>query len=460
MIINGITEESLFDSLKILDESTGNDSILTHGQTLHIECVADSEKGLINWTAAQDIEGKQEAALVDEDISMNAFLAKLKKRVSMVNSNEDVVVLCFGYAESVLVGDKVRTHWIKVNPIVPFEFVNGKPDFPMIVLDLTNENYNLAMESRMALYNELTENVYIIREIAFSSIGKLLDSAASFKNMAKIPLGSALLLANRMAADSKELKLIYRNARGKVKPLIGLAGNRFTPESEYNFYKTACLTIDVMFGCGVKKIYSWSIEEDMTNAYVQIGGKTSDGQMNIMSLNHDYGNYFISLRIRTSDIPGISASVTAFIKIGEGEVQIQKNSAYHWDAFIRRGGAASLFYRSTRKGQTIPLKDDIDSFLDCVNVMKESEVKFSYSIKDKIHDIMAIIGMRRTAKNEKLNQQGEDELFDKYGSNQNAYSLFEEVINKTYMDLPPKQRDELSIKYMELFEAIYAGIKK
>lgn len=445
MIRQGTTEKELMEVLERLDKETATDNIVTNGQPITIKCRREA-KGLTNWSIQQDVHNSKfsKPIVYSQGNGYPGILNSIKNDVAMSNINEDIAILCYSCAELKRTYDgKIMTHWIVINPSIPFETEeDGTPRFPMFDLKMTDNEFKVAMESRMALYNECNEDIYPIREVAFSSIGKLLDSAASFKNMAQIPLGSALLLAERFATDLKSLKLIYRNYEGHVKPLIGIAGNRFVQESEVGFYKLAFDTITSMFGssqCG-----KWIVTDEYSLATVFIS--FADENKNDLFADERF-KHTVMLKIKTSDVPGVSASVTAVMKHGDAEIYIQKNSAYHWASFIRRGGAESLFYRTERGGNKYSLKDDIERFLSRVETIENNDYVLTEELFHKIvNGAKPIIGKKKLEQNmDKI-----ESLKSKVGTSCNGFAILEEAIDATYFVLPEKQANELSGLYAKI----------
>ena len=490
MLQTGKSEKELMELVAKIDELTEIDSTISMGQPVVIRAtmcgvpetdedgkVVCDEDGkpikkcqLKNWSLQVNSESispkshfeipiddtkrrgrkrKREGASKDEANSYNALCRTLDSIRQMESPlNEEIVVLCLASSkEHRQYNGKIITNWIVINPTIPFEMVNGMPEFPTLTLEMTESEYHLAMESRMALYNEFTHDIYPIREVAFSSIGKLLDSAASFKNMATIPLGSALLLADRLAEPQKELKLIYRNAKSHVKPLIGIAGSRFAEDSQYDFFRGGLDYIARNFGMYTMK--DWEITDDVSTVNVYLNQYTRD-------------NAKVYLRLQTSDIPGTSASVTAFLEIEEildnprpgpkrnGSALIQKNSAYHWDSFKEKGGVQGLFVRyekdDKKRKNPISIKSEIEAFLakydgiDNINVVYNGK-----KLLEKKDEIVRLIGKKRA-------KSIEDTLVK--GNVYNAKVLFHELVKGTMNDLPSKQANELTKLYADLLMII------
>lgn len=497
----GKDREDLWRELEALDEATGIDAFICQGQNVSLEIDGiespflsgkknnagvqgnplvikahvsydttdaaddtddtDDEKITIkNWTISK--EGVQDIMkkVIDYGKGNRTKLYEALKGHRMdASMDENLVVLCYSGCDTKAKNGKIKTHWIVINPSVPFEMVNGFPSFPMLDLELTKDEFMLCMESRMALYSELSEDIYPIRETAFSSIGKLLDATASFKNIAAIPLGSALLLADKISMDLKNLKLIYRNGEGHFKPLIGVAGSRFAPYSEEEFFKKLISWLDCRFG-GVS-IRNWKIYDDVSIVDAELSCKISrngeERQQSVsemlceaMSLYAECADEFkIRLRMKTSDVPGVSASVTAYAKFGDAEVQIHKNSAYHWDSFVRQGeGVLNLLVPSKKNG--VPIDENIAEFIKKINSLKKKEIRFNKAV-DGINGIINQIGKRRIADAEAVIARIKDGI---EAESANAYELFKKVLEETFTKLPAKQSDELMIKYGEFFHSL------
>ena len=483
MLKTGKTEAELMQLISKIDELTDIDSTISVGQPIVINAIMCGEKELDengkvmlddnnkpimnchikNWTLQVKSSSMRAKKHIVVPIGKNRPGPKKKnntpskKDANSADSlmltldsirqmeaplNVEIVVLCLASTkEHRQYNGKIITNWIVINPSIPFEMVNGMPEFPTLTLELTDEEYRLAMESRMALYNEFTQDIYPIREVAFSSIGKLLDSAASFKNMATIPLGSALLLADRLA-DQKELKFIYRNANGKVKPLIGIAGSRFAEDNQYDFFRGGLDYIAENFG--VYTIKSWEITDDVSTVNVYLN-------------QYERENARVYLRLQTSDIPGTSASVTAFLELsGEQDVGfkpsalIQKNSAYHWDSFKEKGGVQGLFVHYNKDDKKcknpILIKTEIEQFLSVYDAIYGIKVVYDgKKVLDKQAEIIKLIGKKRAKSLETTLTRGN--VYD-------GGTLYHTMVEKTYSALPTKQANELTKLYADLLEII------
>lgn len=450
MIRQGKDKEELLHVLEELDSYTNIDNVLTHGQNVTIRCARHNGK-LCNWSIEEELTTKE--IVIDKNTGYDTFLEALEDNIQNTQINENISILCYSYAEAHRTYDgKIKTRWIVINPAIPFETDSqGMPVFPMLNLDLTDGEYKTCMQSKLALYDEFSENIYPIMEIAFSSIGKLLDSAASFKNMARIPLGSALLLAERFGNDLKKLQLIFRNAHGNIKPLIGIAGDRFARYEEKKFFEDAFKEIDSMFM--MNSIGKWKITDELSTANVYVSSIT-EYKKGLPSFA-DYMDFPVFIRVQTSDIPGVSASVSAFAIIGGYTIFIHKNSAYRWQKF-KDATAKSLFYRKkARSKKDISLKEDIDAFVDKINRLKEHQVLYDENVTSKIEEIKKVIGKRLMAdKEDKVNAAGQ------YGILYNGYQLLERILSATYITMPDKQANVLYGKYGELVSVLVENIKK
>lgn len=484
MLRTGRTEEELMQLVAKIDELTDIDSTISVGHKIVIRAEmcgveeADEEGNIIydedgkptinchiqNWEFEMNPSRIPPREYVEAPLPMH-HRGRKKKRIDLSKSemnsmdalmatldsirqteaplNEEIVVLCLASTKEYRqFNGKIITNWIVINPTIPFEMVNNSPEFPTLELEMTDGEYKLALESRLALYNEFTHIIYPIREVAFSSIGKLLDSAASFKNMATIPLGSALLLADRLAEPQKELKFIYRNAKGNVKPLIGIAGSRFAEDSQYGFFRDGLDYIGETFGIYTMK--SWEITDDLSTVNVYLNQYERDDAR-------------VYLRLQTSDIPGTSASVTAFLEISDKQAMplkpsaiIQKNSAYHWDSFKDKGGVKGLFvhYDKNDKKRKNPIfiKDEIEHFMEMYDAVCGANVLYDgEDIAMKEDEIVKLIGKKRAKDLESKVVRG---------NVYNGGELYHTLVKKTFDTLPVKQANELTKLYADLLIAI------
>lgn len=442
MLIKGKEETGLREAVESLDSITRVDSVVSNGPDINITC--QKIKGqLVNWTIEQN--GETKTIAYEKGRGFNDLFDAIKKCTEENDISEDITVLCYMGVSVRREGSKIKTWWAVINPAVPFEIINGKPDFEILPMELDDAEYRIAMESRMGFYNEFSKDFYPIRETAFSSIGKLLDSAASFRNIPDIPLGNALLVANRISTDMKGLKFIVRNGKDHFKPLMGVAGARFAYEPESVFFDRGIEQIGKMFGPHF--VGDWSITDEASTANVFVS--STDGSERTKGSLGAYRDFPIYVRLQTSDIPGVSASVTAVAQIGSGYVIIQKNSAYHWDTFLKRGGVESLFTRKEGE-KTISIKDDIDSFVDKIRFLKEHDITINDDVLKRVDSILKKVGMRRMSKMDAVDAE--------YGKTENGYDFLLRIINGTYHKFPLKKWNELAYRYSDLVESLVKAV--
>lgn len=406
----GCDENSLFEVLKELDSTTNIDSVLNPGQ--HITVTGVRRNGHIkDWSIKADSKAYKKSLPYAKGVGYTSLEAALSSLDKESDLNETINVLCYFKTDASRTWDnKIVSYWFNISPCIPFDIKDGQPDFQVIKFELKESDYKVMMESRLALYNEFTEDIYPIRTIAFSSIGKLMDCAASFKYMADVPLGSALLIAERLASV-KNLKFIYRYRSEHIKPLVAIAGTRYVKYSQLDFFKQALDYVSRNYICHIEK---WSVSDELTTMNVVLDG---------------FGEYSIYIQIKTSDIPGTSMSVEAFARFGSGSVKIIKNSSYHWDCFEKNGGVDGLF-----EGVFEAIKNfELD-------YEKLSNKTFYYD-ETCIKDIVKVLGKKRAGRIDKIDSGEYD-----------AKTLFKLVVNSTYCELPVKQAHELTKRYAELLE--------
>lgn len=408
----GIEEKELFEVLSDLDETTNVDSVLNTRQKVVI--TAERKNGhLSNWSLMEDMDGYSGSVPYTKGVGYRTLEAALSSIDKEESFNESINVLCYLSTEPAKSWDgKIVSKWFNVSPGVPFDIKDGKPDFQTITLELKESDYKVMMESRLALYNEFSGDIYPIRKMAFSSIGKLMDCAASFKYLAEIPLGSALLIAERLSTV-RNLKFLYRYRSENVKPLIAIAGTRYVKYSQLDFFKKA---LDFVSSKTICHIERWAVSDELTTINVVLDGTAG---------------YSIYLKIQTSDIPGTSISVSAYAKIGRGSLLLLKNSSYHWSSFEENGGVKTLFNG---------MFETIDEFKENYNELAEKEVDYDGSY---MANILKILGKKRSSKVKPVES-----------GTYMADSLLRKIVDATYSELPVKQAGELAKCYSRFFKEL------
>lgn len=411
MIKSGNSLDELRDLLLTLDETTvleGN--LLTRRQELEIHAVR--QDGCLLWNASltptSDVQGG------GQRLTGKGY-EKLVAAIDAMNTEREVdvslVVLALAGLEKARTWDsKLVSNWILVAPSDPYLMEEGKPKFRTLQLELTDEEYAICAESNLAFYDEIDDILYPIRECAFDSIGRMMDCAASFKYRTPFPLGSALLLAERLA-KLNSIRFLYRNRTEKVCPLIGIVGNNFDLYGQLCFVDEA---LDIIQGQYICHIDRWTVTDEKT--VVTVLADMLDPELGI------------EFDIQTGDIMGTSMSITAYARIGKGRLMLRKNSAYHRKSFA---GVSSLF-----EG----VFESIYSFQDSYYQNKNLYCSFS---SEDAKPIKSILGATRFSKVQ-LPADGTYRVGE----------LMRVLVNATFCYLAEKQTTDLTKAYSAFYNQI------
>lgn len=406
----GKNEESLFKVLKDLDTKTKIDLLNKPNQKIHLSAQRTKDGHLTNWIIMEDTTDFKSNKKKTNGKKYNSLIDALNNMDKELISNDEINVLAYCSTDLKRKNGLIVSKWFNISPCIPFELDNkGNPQFNYITLETNEDEYKILMESRLAFYNEFTYDVYPIRKMAFPSIGRLMDCVASFKYISDIPLGSALLIAEKLTKMPKT-RFIYRNRTSQIKPLIGVAGSHYVAYSQVEFFKDC---FNYLASIGIYTLKSWSVNDELSVVDVII----DDSER----------NYSIHFKIQTSDIPGTSLSVTAYAQFENAKVYIMKNNSYHGKAFEQRGGAKSLFDG---------MEEAIEEFKEQYRLLSNNYLEFDESMIDEIEKIIGKKNMAKVELPEQFIVSGSD--------------LFRQILKSTFFNLKEKQAYELTKYYRNL----------
>lgn len=422
-MIFGKDEGTLLNELKKLDSITDAETVKSSTQKVHIVAEKSVDNTLKNWSITEVIS-VHKSKTIKKGKNLSPLMNALNNMDKTFPYNEEINILCYCHTNEVVKNGKRITRWFNISPCIPYEMKNGEAKFNYINIELTEDEYAVMMESRLALYNEFTEDVYPIRKIAFPSIGKLMDAFASFKNLSEIPLGPALLLADKLA-ETKSLQFIYRNKTKRVKPLIGIAGSKYVKTSQHKFL-SECLSY--MATKGIYTLDTWSITDQLTSAKVSL-----------TTLRPEYKTYLL---IETSDIPGTPMSVSSYVQFGKASVLLKRNTIKHEINFEEVTSVDELFSG---------IYESFDIFANEFSQLCHKKIKYS---KKMTNGVAKIIGKKNMQKTEPI-------PIGMY----NAANLYSLILNHSFFQMKGKQANELTIYYKKLFDymimesEVYDGIR-
>lgn len=121
---------------------------------------------------------------------------------------------------------------------------------------LTADEYRFVRETGLGFFDLLEEVYYPVLKVALPSIGKFMDATASYKQLPRVPLAGALLLAEKIEFQQKEFKYIFLNCDSKIKPLINVG----VEKTEYGFFKKYVQSFfNTLSRKGMYHLKSWKI---------------------------------------------------------------------------------------------------------------------------------------------------------------------------------------------------------
>lgn len=408
----GSSEESLLNTVKELDSVTNIDSVLNPQQQISIKATRQNGH-LSNWSIMEDYNMYKTKSIQKIGSTYNSLESALKDLNKTENVDFSFSVLCYFETETTRTWDnKIISKWFNILPEFPFSIKNENPVFHYETLELDESEYKIMMETRLAFYNNKTNDIYPIRSVACKSIGVLMDNTSIFKHLPDIPLGSAIILSEKLLR-LKSIKFIYREKTDAIKPLIGLAGARYTQYSQYDFFN------DVIKYISKKSFYDvtrWSVTDERT---------IMDVVVNAMNPNCK-----ICLKVQTGDIPGAALSIMAYAIVGKTEIFIARNRSYHGEKFVKDGGVSTLFNG---------IFESIEDFINRYESLDNTEILFD---ANNLSALYQILGKKRS-KNVPVVNSG---VYEKK-------SLYDLILS-TYCKLPEKQSGMLMRFYEHILNVI------
>lgn len=265
----GRTQEELMQILQEMDEITSMDSFLKNENKVTIDC--EREEGrLKNWKIRY--ANQTEKKPFSTGSTYRRFMDQLNK-MELENEEEstlfeapDCSVLCYLSTDAHRKWDgKVVSYWADIDPAIPYQFKDGRLDIPTIQLELDEQEYDYMVETGLAFYEKSSGMFYPLSEIAYQSIGKLLDSYSAFRNIDEHLLGTALVFAEKIAGLN-ELRLICRKKSSRMKQVHSVAGKRYQLFSQKKFFEL--MLHHAATSLGAYKMDSWSVSEDITKVTI------------------------------------------------------------------------------------------------------------------------------------------------------------------------------------------------
>lgn len=370
VVEHGKNLEGLIECIRSIDGKTKVRSLITDNQSVTIE--ATYRDGKFNsWVVKAPRKLKTLPSNFKSGQRFGSFKEvqrELDKESVLFDSSMTSYVLCHLRTNPQKHYNHICSKWIKIDPYCPYDVDDdGSTTFDIIDLELSEDEFESMMETKLAFMDE-KENLFPIQKVAMSNVGTLLDCASAFKQVDDCPLGSALLLAEKLSTKSG-LKVLYRSRSKKVFPVMSVIGRKYAHVSQEEFF-TAVL--DEISKHGIYQTEQWSVSDVKSVLFVKL---VDDGKK----------SYTKGFMISTGDLAGQAMTIHSYVQIGNARMFLNKNSLNHQGNF-NKNEISNLFSGMEDSFQTFEKEFDRLSSLS-------GKVKSTY-----IHGITKIIGQKRVAK--------------------------------------------------------------
>lgn len=390
----------VLDMICDVDQNVKSQVFSTRGNTVNIT-LTQAEDG-VNIDMTESSAGRKK--ILYKGMKETALRQRLKEFMQEKETDDCLSVACLVGHKKMKGSYQLRYFLI---PILGYDIREDGVNFDSLTREVTSEEYQMAKETGMAFYHEVTKVLYPIQKSALHSIGRYMDAVASYKVAAVIPLGNAMLLAERMADDPKKVKLAFMDYDPLFKPVISIGAEK-TNMGE--FYDVVESFFNHMANLGIYQVSAWDITAERVSITVKF-----------MTENY-------SVTFCTSNIPGESNKVKVTREIAGKCVVFAEGSAYN----------TANFSVKTLVEKT--MSEYMDR-LECFNkLLTNNDIKFGLTPEEE-RQLEDCLGRRRF-KAVSVKYKG------------NAFEAFSTLIKETYTDLPPKQQKKRDETYMEIIKRL------
>lgn len=271
------TSTKFFKELEKYDSITTSDCLIKNNDIIDIRITRENGR-LGKWTLTENIT--QLSPKRKKEGSSLKTLYKLFEGKE-VRYDSSVALLAHKYTSyKKRDTDNVESDWFLIDTDCPYEETdNGVPYLRTIKLVLPKKQYRIMMETRLAVYDIDKKIIYPFLSMSSASVGKSLDAATLFKKSdsgVAGSIGAAMLLADRISRRS--ISLVIRDDAELFKPVLSIAGKRFTPPYPVSFYKAVC---DYLSGHGLYCLDHWYCDCDCIAAEFTQAGTTNMTQVTL-----------------------------------------------------------------------------------------------------------------------------------------------------------------------------------
>ena len=173
----------------------------------------------------------------------------------------------------------------------------------------------------------------------------------------------------------------------------------------------------------ISTIGHWSVTDELTRVTIEISGYNA--------LWHP------EIELQVSDTVGNSMAVTAYIRMGRGKILLKRNTAYHWESFVKKGGVKTLFDG---------VFEAIASFSNEYEKRCNAVVFFN---REMLSPYVKIIGKKRFMRTD-IPADG----------NYSFHQILFAIVNNTYYELNPRWALELTQQNYNLFSTLCSMCKE
>lgn len=295
-----------------------------------------------------------------------------------------------------------------VIPVTGYEIQQDGVHFDRAMFTLSKEEYQIALETKMAFLDDKDNTLYPIRVSALKALGQYMDATASYKEVADIPLGNAMLLAEKMANNAKSLKIGFQKYSPDFCPVI-MVGR---PKTAFNSMSVIFSDFfENMAGIGMFKVKSWEITEESVN-------------VTLTMLMEDY-----DISMLSSNLPGESNRIIITKNIADKAIVFAEKSAYSTNNF------------SVKKLITEALVEYQENIRQ-YHILSENTEEINFSLLPEEEKLFLLcLGQKRYAKVEPR-------------FTGTKLDSVKNLIAQTYDKLPPKQEKMLNEVYRNIIHRL------
>lgn len=413
MLREGTSLEEFLQCLEEEDALTNRDVLVKSGQKVTLECVRE-RGGFAGWKLYYDGTQLPEPKTGKNGRSYQSFMKALEEldRKETLFETPDCAVLCY------LSGDlkkdwegNVVSRWVNINPWEPYRLEDGVPVFDTLELHVSEAEFRILTETGLALYCETTEVLYPVTEAAYPSMGRLLDCTMAFQQLDQHLLGTALLVAEKLTYRN-QLDVICRKRTERVRPVVGIAGNRYRAIPQADFYKQCLQYLAPQLG--IFHTCSWSVSDAQSDL--------------VLCYPRPFADYDLTVRVQASDANRMPYILTVSAEFPSCSMPLLEQKANHADPQLEQR-IHSLFEGAA---------EAMNRFEEAYAAMGQASVYFTAGMLDAV---LRPFGARRRAGLEPI-PEGWYEARDLFGTVLDTISG---------VRLPEKQEAQMKAALAELF---------